>query len=338
MPHEMPAPAKAIEDFLKAKWNILVKTPFIYPTGIALSALVYLLVLLYINQLCFSSMLAPLVLLGFFWKAGVKGSKKLIVLGLIATLVFFGILLAFSTNQYETLEIKDASSEKHDLSNGTVTPRYSEGTGPYNYTIIVNLADANTTVQHVYVNILSGVYPTTLRNETMSLAYRNNDTLIAEYYYETTLSSAINLFAFAGQFNNSWYLAADFNELGQPRWVPGPVQTNAFAVAGELVLYTFMTVFLGVFVVYFIIVGMIWWTRRARKMRENQLAKWEREREDELAAAGKDSKAGDSKKTSTPRLSKAMGTEADDSFVCSECGADVPADAKVCPKCGEKFE
>jgi ribosomal protein L40E len=33
-----------------------------------------------------------------------------------------------------------------------------------------------------------------------------------------------------------------------------------------------------------------------------------------------------------------MGLEKEEGFVCSECGADVPADAKKCPKCGEKFD
>jgi ribosomal protein L40E len=33
-----------------------------------------------------------------------------------------------------------------------------------------------------------------------------------------------------------------------------------------------------------------------------------------------------------------MGLEKEEGFVCSECGADVPAEAKACPKCGEKFD
>ena len=28
----------------------------------------------------------------------------------------------------------------------------------------------------------------------------------------------------------------------------------------------------------------------------------------------------------------------DDSFECSECGAEIPEDAKVCPKCGAVFD
>jgi len=334
----MPAPASVAEQWLKAQWNALVKTPFIYPLGIGLSALVYYLVLLYISQVCFSAMLAPLVLLGFFWKAGVKGSKKLIVIGLVASLIFFGILLAYSTDQYKHLEIKEAVSEDGDLFNGTVEPTRMENSGPFNYTVKVSYDSNNSTIEEVWVNILSGVYPSTSRNESMSLVYRDNDTHTALYYYETTLPDAVNLFAFAGKVDGKWYLAADYNELNQPQWIPGPIQTDSFAVAKELVLYTFMSVFLGVFVVYFIIVGMIWWTRRARRMREEQLSKWEREREDELAASGKDSKGKGTKKTSTPSMSKAMGMDADDSFVCSECGADVPSEAKVCPKCGEKFE
>ena len=65
-------------------------------------------------------------------------------------------------------------------------------------------------------------------------------------------------------------------------------------------------------------------------MREQQLSKWETEKEKKKAEEGKEAKV--------PSLAKAMGLEKEETFVCSECGADVPADATVCPKCGEKFD
>jgi ribosomal protein L40E len=40
-----------------------------------------------------------------------------------------------------------------------------------------------------------------------------------------------------------------------------------------------------------------------------------------------------------PSLAEAMGKgTSGEGFVCSECGADVPAEAKRCPKCGERFD
>jgi ribosomal protein L40E len=85
-----------------------------------------------------------------------------------------------------------------------------------------------------------------------------------------------------------------------------------------------------VFGPYLIIIAMIWWTRRARRMRRQQLEKWEKEHE---KADGEKPKEA----SKVPSLASAMGKD-DESFVCSECGADVPADAAVCPKCGEKFD
>jgi rubrerythrin len=66
-------------------------------------------------------------------------------------------------------------------------------------------------------------------------------------------------------------------------------------------------------------------------MRTEAYEKAVAEREKEREGVGKD-------ETKVPSLSKAMGLETDEGFVCSECGADVPAEAKVCPKCGEKFD
>jgi predicted amidophosphoribosyltransferase len=54
-----------------------------------------------------------------------------------------------------------------------------------------------------------------------------------------------------------------------------------------------------------------------------------------------------SKKKYAAQMEKAKGQQKDSSksigskvekLVCSECGTEVPADAKVCPQCGEKFE
>jgi ribosomal protein L40E len=65
-------------------------------------------------------------------------------------------------------------------------------------------------------------------------------------------------------------------------------------------------------------------------MRVNAYEKAVSEREKEQEGVPKDEKK-------VPSLAKAMGLEKE-SFVCSECGSDVPGDATVCPKCGEKFD
>ncbi len=95
-------------------------------------------------------------------------------------------------------------------------------------------------------------------------------------------------------------------------------------------------IFIQFFPMYAIMVFMIWWTKRARRMREQQISKWEAESRKKIA----EEKAKEQKEdTKVPSLAKAMGLEpAGDTFVCSECGTDVPSDATVCPKCGEKFD
>jgi transcription initiation factor IIE alpha subunit len=86
-----------------------------------------------------------------------------------------------------------------------------------------------------------------------------------------------------------------------------------------------------VFPIFALLLLMVWWTKRARRMRVEAFEKAVAEREKET----KDVPKVETKVS----LARAMGTDkAEGGFVCSECGADVPADAKVCPKCGEKFD
>ena len=66
-------------------------------------------------------------------------------------------------------------------------------------------------------------------------------------------------------------------------------------------------------------------------MREKQIEKWQAEHAKEEAEKPK------TRTSKVPSLDATMGN-VEEGFVCSECGADVPADATVCPKCGEKFD
>jgi rubrerythrin len=77
---------------------------------------------------------------------------------------------------------------------------------------------------------------------------------------------------------------------------------------------------------------MVWWMRRARRLREDSVKRFEEKRREVEAKVPKDD-------TKVPSLQRAMGLEPEPStFVCSDCGADVPAEARKCPVCGEKFE
>jgi hypothetical protein len=114
-------------------------------------------------------------------------------------------------------------------------------------------------------------------------------------------------------------------------WLPGPMSKDTNAILSLMLPLSLISTFVSVFPLYGLIVVMIWWTRRTRRMRKDQMEKWEEEHAKEEAKKPKQDA-----KVSLQR--KAMGLEDEGTFVCSECGADVPAAATKCPKCGEKFE
>lgn len=77
-----------------------------------------------------------------------------------------------------------------------------------------------------------------------------------------------------------------------------------------------MSIFIQVGLLFFLLLVLNWVTDRSKgKMAEAQKAQ-ENKAEERKA----ETKGGKEK------------------FVCSECGAEVPVDAKTCPQCGEKFD
>jgi hypothetical protein len=144
----------------------------------------------------------------------------------------------------------------------------------------------------------------------------------------------VNIFVFGAKINGEWEFAFNQNpQRGSPvpvSYVEGPVYKDSGAVSMQLFALSLYASFVIVFPIYALLLLMVWWTRRARRMRVEAFEKAVAEREKET----KDVPKGETKVS----LSKAMGSDSGGSFVCSECGADVPADAKVCPKCGEKFD
>jgi len=130
--------------------------------------------------------------------------------------------------------------------------------------------------------------------------------------------------------NGTWISAGEVDKLDKLFYIQGPIFKDSFALAAPVVVSALQIDFFYVFGPYAIILGMIWWTRRARRMREKQIEKWQSEQ-------AKLDKGKPKQVSKVPSLDAAMG-KTEEGFVCSECGADVPADATVCPKCGEKFE
>lgn len=327
----MVTPAKRVEAYLNKLFDAFVKTKYTIPAAILLTGGIYYLMQAVVPMFCLSALIPPFFLVGILWKFNIKDIKRMFIAGAVACLLFSGITLWYYTDAYQHLQDEAASSESGVLSDGRVTPLYGDDEVVYNYTLTINLRNSSFTVEEVSTVIFDVGYPAgETKNYTMTLANRSDDNLTLGYYYATSLSHPVNAFMFWAKINGSWEVAWNYNNE-----VPlvGPVFKDTWAVAGALATVAVMQSYLGFLPIYGLFILMIWWTRRARRMREKALEKWETERAKETAEAPKDKGA-----RAVPSLSKAMGMSSDDSFVCSECGADVPADATVCPKCGEKFE
>lgn len=317
----METPAKRIEKILKDLYSKFLKTPLVIPVGIAISAAVYMLVVIYMSGFCLSGLITPLVMLGIFWMFGIKDVKKLLIIGAVACLVFSAAMAVYLPYVWMNLEDPVVETEDGKITDGTVTPMHGTASTVYNFTVTVhaNLSEISD-VSLMVVGV--GYFTDPELNVTMTMVPNSDPNATAfEFYHETAVPNSMNIFVLGAYVKGNWTEAGNL----------GPVTDEAGAIIASVIPAALMSVFAGVYPIFALLLLMVWWTKRARKMRVEAFARAMAEREKEREGLTKD-------EAKVPSLSKAMGLEKEEGFVCSECGADVPADAKVCPKCGEKFD
>ncbi len=322
MPQKMVTPAQRIQKILGELYAEFLKSPFVIPAGVAFVAGVYLLVLTYISGFCLSGLITPLAIIGIFWKFGFKDVKKLLLLGAVACVACSIVMTVYLPYSWSDLDDPLVESDDGTFTDGTVTPMYADISTAYNFTVTIhwtNLSDAGD-VRLIVSGV--GYFPEPEMNLSM-IPIHNADpnSTVINYYLETEVANPMNVFYFGAPIDGSWTYVGTL----------GPVPGSLGGLIVWLTPTAFVSTFASVYPILALLLLMVWWTRRARKMRTEAYEKAVAEREKEREGVGKD-------EAKVPSLSKAMGLEADEGFVCSECGADVPAEAKVCPKCGEKFD
>jgi ribosomal protein L40E len=341
LPHEMETPAQRMKKYLNELLAKFSKTPYVIPTGMAIAAGVYALVLMYAGTFCLSGLIAPVVLLGVMWQLGVKGVKKLLIIGAASCLVFSGVWAWYYTDYYQHVDPAMATSTETVVSNnitvpmmadGLVTPLFGTSSTVFNFTVMFNLPDNSTTwpIENVSMAIANINFPSAESHNYSMLRVASVDNKTAHYYYSGTVSKPVNQFIFWANINGNWVVATE-HRGGNEYALNGPTYKDSYAVVAPLIPVGLVQVFVSFYPIYALLLLMIWWTKRARKMRVESYEKAVSEKEKETKDIPKEDKK-------VPSLAKAMGLEKGEDFVCSECGADVPAVAKVCPKCGEKFD
>ena len=333
----METPGDRFAKLLKQRLSEFSKTKFAIPAAIAIACLVYYLVLIFLTTACLVNLIAPLILLALLWKIGIKRVRRLLMIGAVATFFFAAILTAVVVGQLQHIDPAPAESTDGSVT-GSVDPWYVDKGVPFTFRVTVNVTDPAKIVNSVHVRFVSSAaFSTSDQNLTLDSAGQttytdaNNVThYISNYTLTTTTSKPINQFIFKVDLNGTWVTAGEIASNDQMYSLQGPTYKDSWAIASVVSLWAVQIDFYTVFGPYAIVLGMIWWTRRARRMREKQIEKWQAEQKKEEAEKPKSG-------SKVPSLDAAMG-KVEEGFVCSECGADVPADATVCPKCGEKFE
>jgi len=141
---------------------------------------------------------------------------------------------------------------------------------------------------------------------TFSPELSNNTSLGAVYTYsDSTLKEGVYYFHYGTLNGTAW------TETPQSF---GPVNADLNKVLSNSLMSRTVYSFYSMAVLFYILILLTWWMDRSKK----KIFEMEQKR-----AQTKDKKVKDAK---------------DEKFVCSDCGAEVPAEADKCPSCGASFE
>jgi len=305
---------KKLQPFLQTRWFRIL---YLVVVGLILVALFPLVLG---PAACLVLFLMPAVMFVIPYWFGERRGLNLLVNG-VAMFAVASLVLAAVQAQgvlgIQSVELSSISIPGVDpvlsLSNGTVTPFHASP--PANVTFRVRLSwQGNATPADflVWTNLTAvvGLSPQTPRSIPMQAALPANGTANETWYSANVeLDGSIFLFGFvATRMSQNWtFTPLEF----------GPI-TASGASFYVLFLYLAVQFLLLPLLIYFSILFMWWYTHRLRETRQRMY----REREAKMSEAG-----ALSEKPSPP-----LG------FTCTNCGADVAADAVKCPKCGASFE
>ncbi len=271
--------------------------------GLVLTFLVCTLLLLYSSYLlCFGLLLVALA--GYYIPVafGMRSKKKLAVWGVALVILLavpYTLVTIGNEKHSENLRIGTADGS---MVNGTVTPFYGNASTVHVFSIEVT----NSTYTNVRVVVYDVQSNTVVLNETMTKASSGD-----LYTYTTNTSDLVNRTSYG------YWFAADTNDgyrtTSSSNYGPLHIDdTGLFIYWFPLIL---LVLLIEVGVLYFLLLAMGYWMDRTKA----RTADIRKQREANVV------------------LPPAKGGM-EEKFVCSECGAEVPASADRCPQCGERFD
>jgi DNA-directed RNA polymerase subunit RPC12/RpoP len=234
---------------------------------------------------------------------GLKDRKRLAVFGLVLFLV---IGLSLGSALYSTVtnyEVQDVSSDDNLLVGGTVSPARVEPGDLLQFSVVLTSGDMNASVCLLLYN--NWGEPEDNPNMTEPTAVYKSSIGAVYTFNTSTLAEGIYYFQFGVLNGTAW------TETTQSF---GPVNADLDKVLSNSLMSGTVYSFYSMAVLFYILILLTWWMDRSKK----KIFDMEQKR-DQI----KDKKVKDAK---------------DEKFVCSDCGAEVPAEADKCPSCGAKFD
>jgi ribosomal protein L40E len=283
------------------KWQEFRKSKLGLAFGIVLAFLLSYVLLLYGGLLiCLPTILVAVILYFVPRYFGLVSRKKLVVVGLVMM-----VLLGLASGYTVFLVVKDIQPEPVSaddfLTQGTVTPFRGSGSDIYNFTVTVTSENVSVSSE-VWVNLYDYFNTNYLKRINLTHSFNGTSEGSMVFYERVELSDSIYRHTF--NYNQS----ADNVVTTRTGW--GPTMLSESELLGLELYYNTLYVVVNVGLWFAFVIMATWWMESSKK---------------KVEAVQKQ------KKEAEVKVSQ-------EKFVCSECGADVPVDAKECPQCGERFE
>lgn len=280
------------------KWQEFRKSKMGLVFGMVLTALISYVLLLYGGFLFCLPTILTAVVMYFVPRYFGLLSRKKLVVFGLTLMLVLGLASGYTVYLF-VKDIQPAPVSSDDiLTNGMVTPFRGGESQSFNFTVIVRGASADS---HVWANLYDYFNTNDIKQINLTHSYSNGDGTMT-FYQEVKLQKSVYRHNF--NFNQSAESQITTN-LG---WGPYMI-TDSELLYREL-YYNTLYVFLNVGLWFAFVILASWWMESSKKKVE---AAQKQKKEAEVKASG-------------------------EKFVCSECGADVPVNAKECPQCGEKFD
>ncbi|MGD0057133.1 MAG: zinc-ribbon domain-containing protein [Methanomassiliicoccales archaeon] len=302
----------------KKKFGEFKGKKYAIPIGLALTVVITTLLLLFLWYECLSLILIAILAYGIPFYFGLKNRKKLALFGL-ALFIYLGLAFAVSSfYAYTGYPGDHISSDDNVLVNGTVEPYRGDDSTIFTFSVMLTNGNAS---GQVWANI-SNIFPGDISsiNQTMS-PYEPAPVPGGQVFVlNKTIPAGIYAYYFTTFDGTIWH------KTPNPGFGPLAISDGALI---EQMLYTRMLlVWLQIGTLFYMILALTWWMDSSKKRAEGLRKKPEEDKKNKAAAKPEKGKEAQNE----------VKTKIVEKFVCSECGAEVPVNAKKCPHCGEPFE